>query len=91
VLTSLRRRGEWLEARIVNLAPEASSATLHGELTAAREASLRGEPGASLEVRDGGLRLELRASEIRTVQVRRPERAPRRATVLDASGPRQNA
>jgi hypothetical protein len=90
VLGALRRRGEWLEVRLVNLSPEPAAATLTGGLTDAREASLLGEPAAPLEVAGGALRLEMRGAQIRTVQVRRTETAPARATVLDASGPRQN-
>ena len=89
-LTALRRRAEgWLEARVVNLAGRPSSVTLRGELTAARDASIRGEPGPALEVVDGTLRLELGPAEIRTVQLRRSERAIGSAQVLDAIGPRQ--
>jgi mannosylglycerate hydrolase len=90
-LTSLRRRDDWLEARIVNLSERATVAVLRGGLTAARDASLRGEPAGDLEVASGAVRLELRGAEIRTVQVQRPESAAPRATVLDAGGPRQNA
>jgi len=91
VLSSLRRRDDGrLEARIVNLAPEPRAATLRGGLTEAREATLRGEPGDALDVADGGLHLELRSAEIRTVQVRRRETALRRVEVLDASGPRHS-
>jgi alpha-mannosidase len=90
-LSSLRRRDGWLEARIVNLGTDRVTAVLRGELTAAREASLRGEPGDALEVADGAIRLELRGAEIRTVQVQRTEHAAPRATILDAAGPRQNA
>jgi alpha-mannosidase len=90
-LTSLRRRdGEWLEARIVNLAPDASEVTLAGGLLDAREASLRGEAGEPIPVTDGQLRLRLAAAEIRTVQLLRRETATRRADVLDAAGPRQS-
>jgi len=92
VLTSLRRRdATWLEARVVNLAPEPRTARLSGGLIEARDASLRGEPGDSLTLSDGVLTLELRPAEIRTVQVRRRETASVRADVLDATGPRQSA
>ena len=91
-LSSLRRRDDgWLEARIVNLATDARTAVLRGGLTDARDASLRGEPGEMLGVADGGVRLELRPAEIRTVQLRRRETALGRPDVLDASGPRQSA
>ena len=42
-----------------------------GGLTAAREADLLGRPGADLPVTGGALRLDLRAWEIRTVQLQR--------------------
>jgi alpha-mannosidase len=92
VLSSLRRRpGGWLEARIVNLVSEPRRAVMHGRLTEAREATLRGEPGAALEVADGALALALRPAEICTVQLRRIETATGRAEILDAAGPRQSA
>ena len=91
VLSSLRRRDDgWLEARIVNLAPEPRTATLRGGLSEAREATLRGEPGDALDVADGGLHFELRPAEIRTVQVRRRETGRGRAAVLDVSVPRHS-
>ena len=89
-LASLRRRNGWLEARVVNLAGTARRATLHGGLREAREASLRGEPGPPLEVRDGSVVLALGPAEIRTVQLRRDETAVGRPDVLDAAGPRQS-
>ncbi len=90
-LTALRRRdGEWLEARIVNLAPDARDVTLRGGLIEAREANLRGEPGAAIDVDEGALRLVLGPAEIRTIQLRRHETATGRAEVLDAAGPRQS-
>jgi mannosylglycerate hydrolase len=90
VLSSLRRRDAgWLEARVVNLSNGGRAAALRGGITEAREASLRGEAGKPLAVDDETLRLELRAAEIRTVQLRRRETATRRPLVLDASGPRQ--
>jgi alpha-mannosidase len=91
-LSSLRRRGDgWLEARVVNLSAEARPAVLRGGLVEAREASLRGEPGAPLTVADGAVTLQLRPAEIRTVQLRRTETGSGRPDVLDAAGPRQNA
>lgn len=90
-LSSLRRRPDgWLELRLVNLAGEARKATITGGVLEARETSLLGEPGAALAVSDGQLRLDLRAAEVRTVQLRRRESALGRADVLDAAGPRQN-
>ena len=92
VLASLRRRDDaWLEARIVNLAPEPRTARLSGGLLEARDASLRGEPGDPVPATDGALTVELRPAEIRTIQVRRRETASLRADVLDATGPRHSA
>jgi len=92
VLASLRRRdADWLEARIVNLAPEPRTARLSGDLLEARTASLRGEPGDQLAMANGVLALDLRPAEIRTIQVRRRETASAHADVLDATGPRQSA
>ena len=92
-LSSLRRReAGWIEARIVNLSGDARSARLFDEIEEAREADLRGVPGAPLAIGpDGVLRLELGPAEIRTVQLRRRETAAAQADLLDAAGPRQNA
>ena len=91
-LSALRRRDDgWLELRIVNLAAAPRRAVVRGGLTEAREASLLGEPGRSIAVDDGAIALDLGAAEIRTVHVRRTETGVARASVLDASGPRQNA
>jgi mannosylglycerate hydrolase len=91
ILSSLRRReGGWLEARVVNLSADARTAALLAGITEAREADLRGEPGAALAVGpDGALRLDLGPSEIRTVRLRRREPTPARTDLLDAAGPRQ--
>ncbi|HEX2884123.1 MAG TPA: alpha-mannosidase [Candidatus Limnocylindria bacterium] len=92
VLTSLRRRDPgWLEARVVNLASRPARAILRGGILEGRGASLRGEPGAALPVDgEGALRIELGASEIATVQLRRTETPAGRPEVLDATGPRQS-
>jgi alpha-mannosidase len=90
-LTALRRRdADWVEARIVNHAPEPREVTVGDGLLEAREASLRGEPGDPIRVTEGSIRLALGPAEIRTVQLRRRETATRRAEVLDAAGPRQS-
>ena len=91
VLSSLRRRDEaWLEARLVNLASVPRRAALTHVLEA-RDAGLRGEPGAPIAVEDDRVELEMRPAEIRTVQLRRTETATGRPEVLDAAGPRQSA
>ena len=91
--SSLRRRADgWLEARLVNLADSPVSATLRGSITDARVATLRGEPGRSLEPGgQGDLTLDLGPAEILTVQLRRTETARATAGVLDVAGPRQGA
>jgi len=73
VLSSLRRRGDWLELRLVCQHPEAVSATVGGGLAATRAADLLGRPGSVLPVAGGVLRLELRPWELRTVQLQREE------------------
>jgi mannosylglycerate hydrolase len=73
VLSSLRRRDEWLEIRLVAEHPEATRAVLAGSrpFVAAREVDLLGRVGADLPVEtDGSIALELGAWEIRTVQAR---------------------
>jgi mannosylglycerate hydrolase len=92
-LTALRRRdGGWLEARVVNLAADGRRASLGPGLLDAREADLRGTPGAPITLgADGSLALDCGPAEIRTVQLRRRETATGHADVLDAAGPRQSA
>ncbi len=70
VLSSLRRRDGWLEARIVAERPERVEARLSGSIVEARSADLLGRPGASLPVIDGAAIVELGPWEIRTVQLR---------------------
>ena len=89
-LSALRRRDGWVEARVVNLTSESRTAVLRGGIVDARDASLRGEPGAAIEVTEGAVRLDLGPAEVCTVQVRRRETAAGRAEMLDATGPRQN-
>ena len=71
VLSSLRRRGGWLELRLVCEAPEATLARVSGGLVEARAADLLGRPGELLPLADGALELELPAWRIQTVQLRR--------------------
>ena len=70
VLSAVRRRGDWLEIRLVNERPATCRATLEMPLAEARAADLLGRPGAPLAVSRGRLELDLAPWEIRTVQVR---------------------
>jgi alpha-mannosidase len=70
VLSSLRRRGDWLELRLVREHPEAGTATIIGAFQEGRACDLLGRPGDELDASDGSLRLDLRPWEIRTVQLR---------------------
>jgi alpha-mannosidase len=70
VLSSLRRRDDWLELRLVCQHPDPVTATVTGSVVAARAADLLGRPGPELPVAGGALRLELGAWEVRTVQLR---------------------
>ena len=76
VLSSLRRRGDWLELRLACQHPSPTTATIGGGLVAARAADLLGRPGPDLPVAGGALRLDLRAWEIRTVQLRLDKEGP---------------
>ena len=71
VLSSLRRRGDWLELRVVCEDPEPQTAVVGGDFREARDVDLLGRPGESLDVESGRLTLQLGAWEIRTVQLRR--------------------
>ena len=76
VLSSLRRRGDWLELRLACQHPSPTTATIGGGLVAARAADLLGRPGPDLPVAGGALRLDLRAWEIRTIQLRLDKAGP---------------
>ena len=70
VLSSLRRRGEWLELRLVAEHPGPTIAQLSGAFTAARDADLLGRPGGSIPLESQGtVRLSLGPWEIRTIQL----------------------
>jgi alpha-mannosidase len=73
-LSALRRRGDWLELRLVCQHPARVAVTIGGGLTAAQEADLLGRPGTPLPLSGGTLRLDLAAWEIRTVHLRRDRR-----------------
>jgi alpha-mannosidase len=71
VLTSLRRRDGWLEARVVAEHPRPARARLSGAFRDAREVDLLGRTGGDLPLeRNGELVVELGPWEIRTLQVR---------------------
>jgi alpha-mannosidase len=70
VLTALRRRGEWLELRVVAETATATEAVIEGPFEAARDADLLGRPLGALATDGGTLRLALGPWEIRTIQLR---------------------
>ncbi|MFI9597288.1 alpha-mannosidase [Nonomuraea sp. NPDC052265] len=69
-MTSLRRRDDWHELRLVALTASDTEAVVRGAFTRARRAGLTGSPGEPLETEEGTLRLPLKAWEIATVQLR---------------------
>jgi alpha-mannosidase len=69
VLTALRRRGEWLELRLVAETAAATEALVRGPFDEARDADLLGRPLGSLASETGVLRVSLGPWEIRTVQL----------------------
>ena len=68
-LSSLRRRGDALELRVVCEDPEPQTASIRGQFTRARGVDLLGRTGDPLDVQDGCLELALSPWEIRTVQL----------------------
>ncbi|MFI7697459.1 glycoside hydrolase family 38 C-terminal domain-containing protein [Nonomuraea sp. NPDC049480] len=70
VMTSLRVRDGWRELRVVALTPNDTEAVISGGIVQARHADLRGRPGESVQVKDGEVRLRLKAWEISTIQIR---------------------
>jgi mannosylglycerate hydrolase len=71
VLSSLRRRDAWVEARLVAQHPEPTLARVTGAFSEAREVDLLGRPGVPLPMGDdGALSVSLRPWEIRTIQLR---------------------
>jgi mannosylglycerate hydrolase len=68
--SSLRRRDDHLELRLVAYSDRPTTARVRGDLTTARRCDLRGRPGEELVVRDGGVELTLAAWEIATLQLR---------------------
>ncbi len=74
VMSSLRRRDDWLEIRLVAEHPEATTAVLAASpvFTAARDVDLLGRTGAALAIEpDGSIHLPIGPWEIRTLQARR--------------------
>ena len=69
-LTSLRRRDDALELRVLAQSPEDSTAVVEGAFTQAERVDLLGTVTESLTVTDGTLRLPLRAWEIATIRFR---------------------
>ncbi len=69
VLSSLRRRGGWLELRVVREHPGPGTATISGPFGRARACDLLGRAGPSLPTAGGTLHLDLRPWEIRTIQL----------------------
>ena len=70
VLSALRRRGEWLELRVVAEHATPTEAIVRGDFREARAVDLLGREGAALPCSDSLLRLPLGAWEIATVRLR---------------------
>ena len=70
VLSALRRRGDWLELRLVAEHPTATEAIVRGDFQEARVVDLLGREGRALAVSDSILRLPLGAWEIATIRLR---------------------
>ena len=70
VLSALRRRGDWLELRLVAEHPLPTQAIVRGTFREARRVDLLGREGAELTVSGSALRLPLEAWEIATIRLR---------------------
>jgi hypothetical protein len=71
VLSALRRRGAWLEARIVHEGGQDVETVISGRFFEARRVDLLGRPGEDLPIEAPGLlRLMLAPWEIATFQLR---------------------
>lgn len=78
-MTSLRRRGDWLELRVVAETPTDTMVLVGAAgapVTSARTCDLLGREGETLPVQDGVLRLPMRAWQIVTVQLRTAGTSP---------------
>ena len=70
VLSAMRRRGPWLEVRLVNEGSKATRAEVHAEVPEACEIDLLGRIGSAIPVEFGLVRLDLGPWEIRTIGLR---------------------
>jgi alpha-mannosidase len=70
ILSALRRRGEWLELRLVAEHGEPTEAVVRGDFREARAVDLLGREGEALPCTDSLLRLPMGAWEIATVRLR---------------------
>ena len=71
VFSALRRRGAWLEARVVLEGSQDVETVIRGHFSAARRVDLLGRPGEDLPIQSPGLlRLTLAPWEIATFQLR---------------------
>ena len=70
VLSALRRRGDWLEVRLVAEHAAPTEAIVRGDFREARAVDLLGREGRALPCSDSVLRLPLGAWEIATVRLR---------------------
>jgi alpha-mannosidase len=70
VLTALRRRGDWLEVRVVAETASATEAVIRGRFEEARDADLLGRPMGALAAEPGAVDLPMEPWEIRTIHLR---------------------
>ena len=70
VMSALRRRGEWLELRLVAEHDEPTEAIVRGDFREAKAVDLLGREGERLPCAGSLLRVPLRAWEIATVRLR---------------------
>ena len=70
VLTALRRRGNWLELRVVAEHPVSTAAIIRGPFREASTVDLIGREGTALPCRDGTVEVPLGPWEIATIRLR---------------------